>query len=166
MSPRSRPPAGDHTGAEDEFRETPPFLRRRLGPEHPDTLAARFSIAREMAARGDHAGAEDEFRDVLPHLERKLGPDHPATLVLWFSIAREMAARGDHAGRRPSSGICCPTCSASWGQTTRTRRRPLSGSTIYKVKRTAGFLSRALEGSGTVRIARPARPAHLLPAPG
>ena len=67
------------------------------GPDHPDTLATRFSIAREMAARGDHAGAEDEFREVLPHLERKLGPDHPVTLVLWFSISREMAARGDHA---------------------------------------------------------------------
>ena len=43
----------------------------------PDTLAARFSIAQQMAARGDHAGAQAEFRDVLPHLERKLGsPSH------------------------------------------------------------------------------------------
>jgi hypothetical protein len=75
-----------------------PQLRRRLGPDHPDTLATRFSLAREMAAQGDHAGAEDEFRDVLPSLERRLGPDHPVTLVLWFSIAREMAARGDYAG--------------------------------------------------------------------
>jgi hypothetical protein len=75
-----------------------PDLERTLGPDHPDTLATRFSIAREMAARGDHTRAEVELRDVLPHLERKLGPDHPVTLVLWFSIAREMAARGDHAG--------------------------------------------------------------------
>jgi hypothetical protein len=75
-----------------------PLLRRRLGPDHPDTLATRFSIAREMAAQGDHAEAEDEYRDVLPHLERRLGPDHPITLVLWSSVAREMAARGDYAG--------------------------------------------------------------------
>jgi hypothetical protein len=75
-----------------------PQLQRTLGADHPDTLATRFAIAREMAARGDHAGAEKEFRDVLPHLERKLGRDHRVTLILWFSIAREMAARGDYAG--------------------------------------------------------------------
>jgi hypothetical protein len=74
-----------------------PHLRRRLGPDHPDTLATRFSIAQQMAARGDHTAAEAEFRNVLPHLERKLGPDHAMTLILWFSIAREMMARGDHA---------------------------------------------------------------------
>ena len=55
--------------------------QRRLGPDHPDTLATRFAIAREMAARGDHAEAEKEFRDMLPHLERKLGLDHPDTLA-------------------------------------------------------------------------------------
>jgi Tetratricopeptide repeat len=32
-----------------------------LGPEHPDTLATRHSIARGMAARGDHTGAEAEY---------------------------------------------------------------------------------------------------------
>ena len=63
-------------------------------------LAARFSIAQEMAARGDHTAAENEFRDVLPHLERNLGPDHPVTLILWFNIAQRMVARGDHAGAR------------------------------------------------------------------
>ena len=31
---------GDHAGAEDEFRDMLPHLRRRLGPDHPDTLAA------------------------------------------------------------------------------------------------------------------------------
>jgi serine/threonine-protein kinase len=72
--------------------------RHRLGPDHPDTLATRFSIAREMAACGDHAGAEEEFRYMLPHLRRKLGPDHPVTLIAWFSIAQQLAARGDHAG--------------------------------------------------------------------
>jgi hypothetical protein len=89
-----------------------------------------------MAARGDHAGAEDEFRDVLPHLERKLGPDHPVTLVLWFSIAREMAAHGIARERRKSSWICCRTWSGSWAQITRTRWRPLSGSSTRKMAKT------------------------------
>ena len=43
-----------------------------LGPDHPDTLATRFSIAQEMAERGDHTGAEDEFRDVFAARQRTL----------------------------------------------------------------------------------------------
>ena len=70
---------GDHAGAEAEYRGMLPHLRRRLGPDHPDTLATRFSIAQEMAARGDPAGAGREFRDMLPYLRRRLGPDHPHT---------------------------------------------------------------------------------------
>jgi hypothetical protein len=41
---------GDHAGAENEFREILPHLRRRLGPDHPDTLAATGWI--EALAKG------------------------------------------------------------------------------------------------------------------
>jgi hypothetical protein len=58
-----------------------PLLETKLGRDHPVTLIARFSIAREMAARGDHSGAQEEFRGILPHLQRRLGPDHPDTLA-------------------------------------------------------------------------------------
>ena len=68
-----------------------------LGPDHPDTLIARFGVAQEMAASGDHAGAEDEFRHVFTW-QRALGADHQATLATRFSMAQQMAARGDHAG--------------------------------------------------------------------
>ena len=72
--------------------------RHTPGPDHPDTLATRFSIAQQLAARGDHARAEEEFRELLPLLRRRLGPDHPDTLVTWFSIAQQLAARGNDAG--------------------------------------------------------------------
>ncbi len=72
--------------------------RHTLGPDHPDTLATRFSIAQQLAARGDHARAEEEFRELLPRLRRRLGPDHPDMLATWFSIAQQLAARGDDAG--------------------------------------------------------------------
>ena len=72
--------------------------RHTPGPDHPDTLATRFSIAQQLAARGDHARAEEEFRELLPLLRRRLGPDHPDTLITWFSIAQQLAARGDDAG--------------------------------------------------------------------
>jgi hypothetical protein len=72
---------GDHAGAQAEFRYLLPHLERKLGPDHPVTLIARFNIAREMAARGEHAMALEEVRGILPHLRRKLGPDHPDTLA-------------------------------------------------------------------------------------
>jgi serine/threonine protein kinase len=72
--------------------------RHAPAPDQPDTLATRFSIAQQLAARGNHAEAEQEFRDLLPRLRRRLGPDHPDTLATWFSIAQQLAARGDHAG--------------------------------------------------------------------
>ena len=79
------------------YQRTLAGQRHTLGPDHPDTLGTRFSLAREMAACGDHAGAEEEFRAVLAARARKLGPDHPDTLIARFNIAQQMAARGDHA---------------------------------------------------------------------
>jgi hypothetical protein len=70
--------------------------RDALRPDHPDALATRLTMAREMAATGDHAGAEDEFRHVFTW-QRALGLDHRDTLATRFSIAQQMAARGDHA---------------------------------------------------------------------
>ena len=88
---RSEEAIGLDQRALDDQRHTP-------GPDHQDTLATRFSIAQQLAARGNHAEAEQEFRDLLPRLRRRLGPDHPDTLATWFSIAQQLAARGDHAG--------------------------------------------------------------------
>jgi len=81
-----------------QYRQTLVHQRDALGPNHPDTLATRFSMAREMAACGDHAGAEEEFRAVVAGRQRKLGPYHPETLIARFSVAQQMAARGNHAG--------------------------------------------------------------------
>ena len=80
------------------YQRTLSGQRHALGPDHPDTLATRFSLAREMAACGDHARAEEEFRAVFTARARKLGQDHRDTLIARFNIAQQMAARGDHAG--------------------------------------------------------------------
>jgi hypothetical protein len=80
------------------YQRAPVDQRHTPGPDQPDTLATRFSIAQQLAARGNHAEAEQEFRDLLPRLRRRLGPDHPDTLATWFSIAQQLAARGDDAG--------------------------------------------------------------------
>jgi serine/threonine-protein kinase len=90
--------AGGSGEAIEVYQRTLVDQRHRLGPDHLDTLATRFSIAREMAACGDHAGALEEFRAVMAARQRKLGPDHPKTLIARFSIAQQLAACGDHAG--------------------------------------------------------------------
>jgi serine/threonine-protein kinase len=91
-------PAGGSDEAIEKYQRTLAGQRHTLGPEHPDTLGTRFSLAREMAACGDHAGAEEEFRAVFTARLRKLGPDHHETLIARFNIAQQLAARGNHAG--------------------------------------------------------------------
>ena len=59
-----------------------PCSERVLGPEHPDTLAARDSLARWTGEAGDPAGARDQFAALLPVCERVLGPEHPDTLIV------------------------------------------------------------------------------------
>ena len=99
---------GDHTAAENAFRDVLAARQGALGPDHPDTLGTRFSIAQELAARGEHTGAEAEFRDVLVARQRVLGRDHPDTLATRFSIAQEMAAGGDHAGAEAEFRVVLP----------------------------------------------------------
>ena len=76
-----------------------------LGLDHPDTLAAWFAIALEVAARGDHAGAADqEFRDVLAARQRTLGP---ITRTRWppgSASPRKWRRAGIMPGRKTSSG--------------------------------------------------------------
>jgi serine/threonine protein kinase len=98
MNMIANPDSGGSDEAIKQYQRTLVHQRHALGPDHPDTLATRFSIAREMAACGDHAGAEVEFRAVFAGRQRKLGAYHPETLIARFSMAQQMAARGNHAG--------------------------------------------------------------------
>ncbi len=68
---------------------------RILGPDHPDTLGTRGSIATCTGVSGDPAGALRLFQQVLPDLVRVLGPDHPDTLATRYSITywAKIAAR-------------------------------------------------------------------------
>ncbi len=51
------------------------------GPEHPETLAASYELARWTGQAGDAAGARDQLAILLPIRERVRGPDHPDTLM-------------------------------------------------------------------------------------
>jgi hypothetical protein len=57
-----------------------PVHERVHGPEHPHTLATRYSLARWTGEAGDTAGARDQLAILLPVDERVHGTSHPRTL--------------------------------------------------------------------------------------
>ena len=70
-------------------------LERVLGPDHPDTLNARDSLAAAYQAAGRAAEAILLFEDILVARERILGPKHPDTLT----SQNNLAATYQDAGR-------------------------------------------------------------------
>ena len=83
-------------------------LERVLGPEHPDTLAARDNLALWTGEAGDAAGARDQYAALLPVLERVLGAEHPDTLTARANLARWTGEAGDAAGARDQYAALLP----------------------------------------------------------
>ena len=75
-----------------------PTFTTTLGPDHPATLATRYSLAYWRGWSGDVAGAITELETLLADRVRVLGPDHPDTLATRHSLARWRGNSGDVAG--------------------------------------------------------------------
>ncbi|MFE6839665.1 FxSxx-COOH system tetratricopeptide repeat protein [Streptomyces sp. NPDC057705] len=88
---------GQAAAAAAYFRRLTDTTARRLGPDHPDTVASRHELARWRGMGGDPAGAADAFAEVLADMERVLGPDHPHTLATRHEYARWRGEAGDPA---------------------------------------------------------------------
>jgi len=69
-------------------------LERALGPDHPDTLNSRNSLAAAYQAAGRTAEAIPLFEQTLVGRERLLGPDHPDTLTSQNNLAAAYQAAG------------------------------------------------------------------------
>ncbi|MER5905141.1 tetratricopeptide repeat protein [Streptomyces mirabilis] len=67
----------------------------QLGPDHPDTLAARHDIARYLAEAGRLSEAVALLDRLALDRQRVLGPRHTATLVTRSSKARFLRELGD-----------------------------------------------------------------------
>ena len=67
---------------------------RILGPDHPDTLAARNNLALAYRAAGRTAEAISLHEQTLADRERILGPDHPDTLAARYNLALAYRAAG------------------------------------------------------------------------
>ncbi|MEU5200388.1 tetratricopeptide repeat protein [Streptomyces scabiei] len=69
-----------------------------LGPEHPDTLTARYSIGHWRMKAADAVGALMAYEETLTHMERVLGPDHLTTLTTRRDVALSRGRAGDSLG--------------------------------------------------------------------
>jgi tetratricopeptide (TPR) repeat protein len=74
-------------------------LDRLLGPDHPDSLDARNSVAAAYQATGRASEAIPLFEQILVARVRLLGPDDPGTLAAQNSLAAayQAAGRADEA---------------------------------------------------------------------
>ena len=90
---------------------------RDLGPDHPDTLSVRVSLADWTGAAGDAAGARDQYAALLPAYERTYGADAPVVLSLRANLANWTGRMGDAAGARDQLATLLP------GHGTGVRRR-------------------------------------------
>ncbi|WP_216906807.1 ATP-binding protein [Nocardia noduli] len=75
----------------------PSFLAA-VGPDHPDSLHARGSLARWRGVSGDIAGAIAETEALLIDEQRLLGPTHPTTLTTRNNLAWLRGESGDLNG--------------------------------------------------------------------
>jgi hypothetical protein len=72
--------------------------QRVLGPDHPDTLAARHHLANWRGEASDSTGAIAAYERLLPDQLRVLGPDHPETLTSRHNLSYWRGKAGDSAG--------------------------------------------------------------------
>ncbi len=71
---------GEYGIAQEHLKKALRLFRDQLGPEHPDTLAAKFDLAALYQYQGRIAEAEPLETEVLAGRRRVLGERHPDTL--------------------------------------------------------------------------------------
>ncbi|MFJ8936456.1 tetratricopeptide repeat protein, partial [Streptomyces sp. NPDC102365] len=89
---------GQVQAATDHFRDLAEAANGHLGPDHPDTLTARYGLAHWRGEAGDLAGAALATAELLTDQMRVLGPDHPDTFTTRYDLARWHGYAGNPAG--------------------------------------------------------------------
>ncbi|MFD8382922.1 FxSxx-COOH system tetratricopeptide repeat protein [Streptomyces sp. NPDC059679] len=95
---RSLGNSGQVAAAVDHFKHLASAAHNHLGPDHPDTLDIRDSLADWRGKAGDAAGAVSAYEQLLADYLRILGPDHPGTLDIRGRTADWRGKAGDAAG--------------------------------------------------------------------
>jgi eukaryotic-like serine/threonine-protein kinase len=90
--------------AEHGYRQLVTDREEALGPDHPDTLDARFDIGKALAWQGKWAAAENEWRHTTSDRAQALGEHHPDTLLArqlqLYAGGYQAWQGGDHRARR------------------------------------------------------------------
>lgn len=102
---RSLGTSGQFTSATGYFERLADTARRRLGPDHQDTLAARQGHAEWRGEAGDERGAAAECDTLLADQERVLGADHLDTLATRNKMIYFRGLAGDPAGAVREFGL-------------------------------------------------------------
>jgi tetratricopeptide (TPR) repeat protein len=85
---------GLHNAAITHWQHTTDTALRLLGPEHPDTLAARANLASSYWQAGRTADAITILEEVAAESVRLLGPEHPDTLAARANLASSYRQAG------------------------------------------------------------------------
>ncbi|MBI3932801.1 MAG: serine/threonine protein kinase [Acidobacteria bacterium] len=70
---------------------------RVLGPDHPDVMATRASLASVLALRGDYAGSETLYRQVLAQQRRVLGEGHGDVARVLGELGNVLSMKGSYS---------------------------------------------------------------------
>jgi tetratricopeptide (TPR) repeat protein len=79
---------GDPKGAEATIRAALPGWERALGPEHPDVLHGRVTLANTLEQQGRLDESERELRAAIAGLVRSDAPDTPFLAACHTDLAR------------------------------------------------------------------------------
>ena len=76
-------------------------MKKRWGPEHPDTALSLNNLAALLSNKGNTAAAEPLYRRALAIYEKVLGPEHPKTALSLNNLAALLSTKGDTAAAEP-----------------------------------------------------------------
>ena len=85
---------GQYGEAERVLRQALEVRLQVLGPDHPDTLLARNTLAHAVVAEGKYHEAEEEYRTVMELRAKMLGPESPGTLGARMNLANVLYYQG------------------------------------------------------------------------
>jgi hypothetical protein len=108
--------SGSYAAARDVYQDVVEARVGAFGPEGPETLAARASLAHRTGKAGDAAGARDQYAALLPVYQRVSGPEHRETLAIARAdLARFTGEAGDAAGARDQYAALLPVAEHVFG---------------------------------------------------
>ena len=100
--------SGNYPAARDLWQRVLDMRLLVRGPEHPDTLFARASLAYWTGEAGDVTAAQDQYAALLPVHERVLGPEHPHTLTTRHQHAHWAGRAGNVTAARDQYAALLP----------------------------------------------------------